>query len=214
MQRGHNDLQIQWEKLCRKGPRGPGGHQIEHEPSTGPCVKGEHYLTLLGGMLLQVNRGVSFPLVSPHLECCVQYWPPQYKRDTDILESIQQRATNLIKGLGHLSYEERLRELGLFSLEIRRLRGILSIHINTWKEGAKMIGQDSLQWCPVTGQKIMGTNWNTGGSLWIWGNTSFTEGDQALAQVANGGCGVSIFGNIQKPSIHGPGQLALGGPVW
>ena len=62
-------------------------------------------------------------IVRAQLEYCIQAWSPYFRKYIDMLEKIQMRATKLIPRLRDLTYEERLKECGLTTLETRRLRG-------------------------------------------------------------------------------------------
>ena len=68
--------------------------------------------------------------VRPHLEYAVQSWNPWLKADIECLENVQKRAIKMVSGLRSSSYLDRLKEVGLTTLEARRARGDMLL---TWR---------------------------------------------------------------------------------
>ena len=82
-------------------------------------------------------------LVRPHLNYCMQVWSPHMRKDIDLIEKIQHRATKLIPSMKHLPYDKRIQLCNLMTLEDRRRRGDL-IQAYRIVKGIDQIPVDSL----------------------------------------------------------------------
>ena len=89
-------------------------------------AKGNQILGLIRRNIVYKEKELIIPLyktiVRPHLEYCIQAWRLFRKKDIDILERVQRRSPKMIQKLRNISYEMRLKECGLTTLETRRLR--------------------------------------------------------------------------------------------
>ena len=88
----------------------------------------------------------SFHLSLSHLEYCTYAWDLQHQKTIDLSEQVQRRATEMTRRLEHLSSEERLGELGLLSLEKRKLQGHLIVTFLYLKGVYKQEGDQLFTW--------------------------------------------------------------------
>ena len=91
--------------------------------------KASRMLGMMGRTIMsrspQVLLNIYKTIVRPHLEYCTPAWSPHYKKDKELLERVQHRFTRFFKHLRKLEYTDRLRSLGMWSLEERRNRADL-----------------------------------------------------------------------------------------
>ena len=115
-------------------------------------------------------------IVRPRMEYAIQAWSPHFIRDIDCLETVQRRATTLIKGFKKYSYEDRVLMLGLTTLEKRRLRGDL---IETYKilfgkerERETTVKTSSFSAKLVTTYAVTAIRWLQIDAVWNYGGIS------------------------------------------
>jgi ribonuclease P/MRP protein subunit RPP40 len=91
--------------------------------------KGNQILGMIARAFVSRNRFIITKLykslVRPHLDYCIQVWRPHLEKDIEVLERVQRRMTRMVEGCKDLSYERRLKKIGLTTLETRRVRADL-----------------------------------------------------------------------------------------
>jgi len=96
---------------------------------TAACNKANRVLCMMNRTIVYKSKEVFLnlykSLVRPHVEYCTPVWSPCYQKDKTLIERVQHRFTRMIPGFSKLPYCERLKRLGLWSLEERRNRADL-----------------------------------------------------------------------------------------
>jgi len=127
----------------------------------------------------------------------------------DLLEWVQRRATKIIRGPEHLSYEDRLRELVVFSLQQRRLRGDLIAAFQHLKGAYRKDGENIFSRACCDRTRRNGFKLRKGRFRADKEEIFYHEGGETVEQIAQRGCGGPIPGDIQDQVGRGSEQPGL-----
>ena len=96
---------------------------------TEACKKANRALGMINRTIKCKSKSVLLSLyktlVRPHLKYCTPVWSPHYAKDKQVLEKVQHRFTRMVPGMKDIPYKDRLKQLGLWTLEERRNRADL-----------------------------------------------------------------------------------------
>jgi len=108
---------LKWEKQCREAVK-----------------KANRILGTIKRNFTDRTQSTLIPLykslVRPHLEYCCSVWNPHFRKDIELIEGVQRRATELVKDVEHIHYNDRFEHLGLMCFHTRKIRSDL---IDTYK---------------------------------------------------------------------------------
>ena len=162
------------------------GQQCVFAAQKGNCILG-CIKTSMTNRVREMNVLFYSALVRPYLQYCIQACGSQHKKDVELLEWVQRGTKKMLTGMKHHSYEERLKELGLFA----------------WANSDRTRGN--------------GFKLRQGRFRLDIRRKFFTQrvGGDTLEQVAQGGCGCPIPGGIQGQAGCDSGQpgLVIGDPA-
>ena len=135
-------------------------------------------------MSRQISRAVSYrdkntflklfrTYARPHLEYCAPSWSPWTQGDIDVLENVQKRAIGMVTNFRGKTYEEKLAEAGMITLEARRRRGDL---LQAYRVLHRVDNVDPSQWFQMVQPRAAASADNPGWTRYSSGSLNVNRG--------------------------------------